>query len=87
MASATDTKHTGTLYNGEKKSFTWETYVWIHTAQYPVLNGLKDYGYAEFDDSSKVRHLIKGTKTDELDVCKMQVMASPSLRDEFAVIV
>jgi hypothetical protein len=31
MASAADTKLIGTLYNGEKKRFTWETYVRIHT--------------------------------------------------------
>jgi hypothetical protein len=34
MASAAETKLTGTLYNGEKKCFTWETYVRIHTEQY-----------------------------------------------------
>jgi hypothetical protein len=45
---------------------------------------LKDYGYAGIDDSSKVRHLLKGIKTTELDVFKMQVMASPSIRDNFA---
>jgi hypothetical protein len=35
----------------------------IHTEQHSVLNGLKDYGYAGIDDSSKVRHLLKGIKT------------------------
>jgi hypothetical protein len=55
----------------------------IHTEQHSVLNRLKDYGYAGIDDSSKVRHLLKGIKTSELDVCKAQVMASPSLRDHF----
>jgi hypothetical protein len=44
MTSAVETKLTGTLYNGEKKCFTWETYVRIHTEQHSVLNGLKDYG-------------------------------------------
>jgi hypothetical protein len=56
----------------------------IHTEQHSVLNGLKEYGYAGIDESSKVRHLLKGIKTTELDVCKTQVMASPSLRDNFA---
>jgi hypothetical protein len=84
MASAAETKLTGTLYNGEKKCFTWEIYERIHTEQHSVLNGLKDYGYAGIDDSSKVHHLLKGIKTTELDVCKTQVMASPSLRDDFA---
>jgi hypothetical protein len=45
---------------------------------------LKDYGYAGIDDSSKVRHLLKGIKTTELDVCKTQMMAFPSLRDDLA---
>jgi hypothetical protein len=87
MASEAETKLTSTLYNGERKRFTWETYVMIHTVQHSVLNGLKDYGYAGIDDSSKVRHLLKGIKTSELDVCKAQVMASPSLCDDFAATV
>jgi hypothetical protein len=86
LTSAPDTKLTGTLHNGVKKRFTWETYVRIHTEQHSVLNGLKDYGYAGIDDSSKVRHLLKGIKITELDVCKTQVMAIPSLRDDFTAI-
>jgi hypothetical protein len=87
MASTTETKLTRTLYNGENKRFTWETYVKIHTEQHSVLNGLRYYGYAGIDDSSKVRRLLKGIKTTELDACKTQVMASPSLRDDFAATV
>jgi hypothetical protein len=34
MASEAETKLTRTLYNGEKKRFTWETYVRIHTEQH-----------------------------------------------------
>jgi hypothetical protein len=82
MANAAKTKLSGTLYNGEKKRFTWETYVRIHTEQNSVLNGLNEYGYSGIDDSSKVHHLLKGIKTTELDVCKAQVMASPTLRDD-----
>jgi hypothetical protein len=62
MESEADTKITSTLYNGEKKRFTSETYVRIHTEQHSVLNGFKDYGYDGIDDSSKVRHLLKGIK-------------------------
>jgi hypothetical protein len=87
MASAAETKLTGTLYNGKKKRFTWETYVRIHTEQHSVLNGLKDYGYAVIDDSSKVHNFLKGIKTTELDVCKTQVMDRPTLRDDFAATV
>jgi hypothetical protein len=81
--NAAETKVSITIYNGKKKRFTWETYVRIHTEQHSALNGLKDYGYSGIDDSSKVRHLLKGIKTTELEVCKVQVMASPTLRDDF----
>jgi hypothetical protein len=81
MAGAAETKLTGTLYNGEKKRFTWEMYVRIHTEHHSVLNGLKDYGYAGIDDSSNVRHLVKGIKTTELDFCKTQGISIPALRD------
>jgi hypothetical protein len=87
MASEAEIKLPGTLFNGKKKLFTWETYVRIHTEQHSVLNGLKYYGYAGIYDSSKFRHLLKGIKTTYLDVCKTQVMASPSLRDNFAATV
>jgi hypothetical protein len=87
MASEAETKLTSTLYNGEKKRFTWETYVRIHTEQHSVLTGLKYYGYAGIDDSSKVRYLLKGIKTAELDVYKTHMMASPSLRDDLAATV
>jgi hypothetical protein len=86
IASEAETKLTSTLYNGEKKRFTSETYVMIHTEQHSVLNGLKDYRYTGIDDSSKVCHLLKGINTTELDVCKTHVMASPSLRDNFAAL-
>jgi hypothetical protein len=68
MASEAETKLNGTIYNCDKKRFTWETYVRIHTEQHSVLNGLKYYGYAGIDNSSKLRHLIKGINTTELDV-------------------
>jgi hypothetical protein len=84
MASAAETKLNGTLDNGEKKRFTWETYVQIHTEQHSVLNCLKDYEYVGIDDSSKVHHLLKGIKTTKLDVCKTQFMPRPTLRDVFA---
>jgi hypothetical protein len=84
MARSAETKIAGTLYNVEKKFFTWEMYVRIHTEQHSVLNGLKDYGYSGIDDSSKVLHLLNGTKTTGLDVCNTRVMASPSLRDDFS---
>jgi hypothetical protein len=82
MVSASETKIAGTVYNGAKKRFTWETYVRIYTEQHSVINGLKDYGYNGIDNLSKVRSLIEGIKTTELDVCNTQVMAIPWLCDD-----
>jgi hypothetical protein len=70
-----------------KEAFHLVNLLIIHTEQHSVINGLKYYGYAGIDDSSKVCHLLKGIKTTELDFCKTHVMASPSLRDDFAATV
>jgi hypothetical protein len=83
MANAAETKLSITMYNDEKKRFTREIFVRIHTEKHSVLNGFKEYGYSGIDDSSKVRHLLKGIKTTELDVYKAQVMASKTMRDDF----
>jgi hypothetical protein len=83
MASTAETKLASTLYNGEKKRFTWETYVRIHTEQHAVMNGLKKYGYSRIDDSSKVRIMMKVIKTTELDICEANIIASPTLCDNF----
>jgi hypothetical protein len=87
MDNVAETNLASTMYNGKKKRLTWETFVRIHTEQHSVLNGLKEYGYSGIDDSSKVCHLLKGIKTTELDVWKYQVMASPTLRDDFSATV
>jgi hypothetical protein len=87
MPSSTKNKLTGSLYKSENKRFTWEMYVRIHTEQHSVLNGLKDYGHTGIDNSYKVHHLLKGIKMTELDVCKTQVMPSPTLCDDFAATV
>jgi hypothetical protein len=87
MASVAETKLAITLYNGEKKIFTWDAYVWIHMEHHTVFNDLKEYGYSRIDDSSKVRILMKGIKATELDVCKAKIMASPTLCDNFTATV
>jgi hypothetical protein len=62
MANAAETKLSSTLYNGEKKRFTWETYVRIHTEQHSVLNGLKEYGYSEQMIPQKSATFWKGSR-------------------------
>jgi hypothetical protein len=83
MVSSTETKLASTLYNSEKKIFTWETYVRIHSEQHAVLNGLEEYVYSRIDESYKVRIMMKGSKKTELDVCKANIMAIQTLCENF----
>jgi hypothetical protein len=55
--------------------------------QHNVLIFLKDYGYVGIDNSSKVYHLLKGINTTDVVVCKTQVMANTTLRDDFTATV
>jgi hypothetical protein len=47
-----------------------EKYVHIHAEQNAVLNGLADYRYSVIDNGTKVRKLMVGIKTDDLDTVK-----------------
>jgi hypothetical protein len=79
MALVAEAKIGSVSYTGERKNWTWEKYVQIHTEQYAVLNGLTDYGYSRIDNSTKFRKLMAGIKTDSLDTVKSAVLASPAL--------
>jgi hypothetical protein len=83
MASEAEAKLGSVIYTGERKKWTLETYVQIHTEQHAVLNGLTDYGYSGIDNGTKVRKLMAGIKTDALDTVKAAVLASSSLRTNY----
>jgi hypothetical protein len=59
----------------------------IHTEHHAVFNGLKEYGHSGIDGSSKVRILMKGIKTTELDICKANIMTNPEMHDNFEAMV
>ena len=46
-----------------------------------------DYGYAAIDEQSKVRHLLKGIRTDKLDTVKSTIMANAQYRSDFSACV
>lgn len=56
----------------------------MHVDQHSILEGLKEYGYAGIDQHSKVRLLIDGIKTKDLDPVKTRIMSDVSLRNDFA---
>ena len=55
----------------------------MQVEQHEILNGLTKYGYSGIDDGSKVRYLLGGIKTKDLDPVKVQIMASPGLREDY----
>jgi hypothetical protein len=76
MASEAEANLGSVSYTGERKKWTWEKYVQIHTEQHAVFNGLTDYGYSGIEIGTKFRNLMAGT-------VKSAVMDSPALLMSF----
>jgi hypothetical protein len=74
-------------YSGDKRSFDFENYVWTHTEQHSVLNGLMEHGYSGIHESSKVLLILAGITTSNYDVVKSHILASPALTTSFENIV
>ena len=55
----------------------------MHQDQHTILQGLVEHGYVSIDKHSKVHHLLDGIKTNELDMAKGQIWASPRLQTHF----
>jgi hypothetical protein len=83
MASEAESKLGSISHTSERKKWTWEKYVQIHAEQHAVLNGFTDYGYSGIDNGTKVRKLMAGIKTDDLDTMKATVLASPAFHTNY----
>ena len=83
MASLAEKKLAMTTYTGELCCWTFEKYVTLHKDQHSILEGLTKHGYAGIDERSKVRYLLDGIKTDDLNMIKGQILATATLRNDF----
>jgi hypothetical protein len=83
MASEAEANLGSVSYTGDRKKWTWEKYVKIHAEQHAVLNGLTYYGYSGIDNSTTIRKLMAGIKTDALNTVKAAVLASHALRTHY----
>jgi hypothetical protein len=83
MASVAEAKLAQAKYFGEKRRYNFESYISTLNEQFQVLNNLTRYGHAGIDESSKVRRLNAGIKTDKLNAPKAQIMSSRALQDNF----
>ncbi|HSN24564.1 MAG TPA: hypothetical protein VLS45_10470 [Methylomicrobium sp.] len=70
-------------YNGESKKWTFEKYVNRMVELHNVSEDLKAHGYAGMDETSRVRRLLTGIRTDKLNIVKSQVLANPDLSCNF----
>ena len=87
MSTRTESRLEKTTYSGEKRNWNFEKYVKVHADQHAILEGLVDYGYAGIDERSKVRHLLKGIRTDKLDTIKSTIMANAQYRSDLSACV
>jgi hypothetical protein len=84
MASTSESKLEKSRYYGEKRRHTFEDYVRDQKDQYQILRNLADKGlHAGIDERSQVRHLVNGIRSHKLDVAKAQILANPTLRNNF----
>ena len=83
QANEAQAKLKDSSYHGEKHCWNFERYVCMHQDQHTIIQSLVQHGYAGIDERSKVRHLLDGIKTNELDTVKGQIWASPMLQNNF----
>ena len=83
QANKVEAKLKDSSYHSEKHRWNFEQYVHMHQDQHTILQSLVQHGYAGIDERSKVRHLLDGIKTNELDTAKGQIWASPALQTNF----
>ncbi len=71
-------------YHGEKRTWTFEKYTFLHLKQHQILESLIPHGYTGIDPGSKVRHLNSGIKTSTLDAVRARIILDESLCMDFA---
>jgi len=83
QSGAAECKLQQTTYSGKQRQWNFEQYSKLHKDQHTILTDLTAHGYAGIDERSKVRYLMNGIKTTDLDLVKTQIMASAPLRNDF----
>jgi hypothetical protein len=66
-------------YHGEKKRFSFETYVTIHQEAY---EDLEQYG-EHVSEEKRVRDLLQGIKDPSINAAKEAILANANLRSNF----
>jgi hypothetical protein len=83
MAARAMHKLTNTTYTGERRRWNWESFVRVHVEQHAVLEDLKQHGHSGIDEGSKVRYLMAGVRTEQLDTVKASILGNLDLLTDF----
>ena len=83
QAAKAEAKLLNTTYAGEKKRWNFDKYVQVHISQFTMLQSLEQYGYKGIDARTRVRFLMAGIKTKDLDPVTTRIMSSPELKLDF----
>jgi hypothetical protein len=85
MASAAERALTTLKYIGEKRRWNFEAYASAHVEQHGILEGLASKGqHVGLDERTKVRYLMDGITTKDLDNVRTQILSDPQIRSDFA---
>lgn len=90
LASSAETKLQNTKYSGEKRRWNFERYASLHVEQHGILEGLASRtppAHPGIDERSKVRYLVGGIQTKELETCTTQILSSQTLLNDFSACV
>lgn len=83
MSARAMNKLINTTYNGERRRWNWESFVRVHVEQHAILEDLKIHGHCGIDEGSKVRFLMAGVRTTELDTVKASILGNLALLTDF----
>ena len=82
MSTLAEAKLASTRYDGEMCHWNFKKYMKIHIDQHAILAVLVERGYSGIDERSKVRHLMNGIKTRDLDPVKTQILLDAVLPND-----
>jgi hypothetical protein len=76
QSSAAETAIRNLMYNGEGRRWSFEKYATAMKEQHGVLDQLKEYGYSGRDETTKVRDLLGGIKTEALNAATSTILST-----------
>ena len=83
MATDLESQFESLSYTQETRRWNFEKYVNKHVELYNIAEDLKLHGYSGMDETSRVRKLVNGIKTDKLDSVKTRIMSDPDIMKDF----